>query len=768
MSQKMLRVIAQSIIWLCLAVILFSPLYLNSHLFFPFIVTKTIAFNIAVAVMFLAFLFLALKNSDYKIRLNLTVILMAVYIAVIFMASLLGNNFYRSFWSNNERSEGILLLLHLFLFLTVLTGFFRKLKEWLYVFDLFFFSSFLVALIAFGQYLNIPWLFASTGGQRLAGTIGNAGYMAGFLFFSIFFGLLLLFKRNNIYLRIYYGLVILLESFIVLYTDTRGGILALFISGLLFVLYLLFFYFRGDKSAAAKNKKLFLAGWLILALALIFSTWLFLNSGSDLVKNSRVLARMASIASESVTAQNRLMTWGSAWQGFKERPILGWGYENFYQPFDQYYNPKIFRHAGSVIWYDRAHDIIFDRLITGGLIGFLSYFALLLLPFYYLWRKYRQKQGDSKRYFIPVIFTLIIFGYLIQNLFIFEALVTYIPLFLVIGFVGVFGRHYEWKFLENKNFKIALLAVFIIAFTPILYLVNIKPLKANIDLTKAISAPNLTFDQRIDLFESVLARQTNGNQEYRRQLFNFFQDAASAKDVDQPTLARLAGLVEKENKKQIAENPYSVTNYLVEMRFNNMMFNLTGNINYINNNPSLFAKAKELAPNRQHIYFEIGYTNFYLANYLKQNNQTDSADANYKLAIEAFAKALDLNDQNLEPYRQLANILVVAGDSRQLNDLLARLELMKNKYNPADFLTQLINVAISAKSYNSIELLANKLIALDPNNPQYYVQAAMAYAYMGNNDQAIEMAQKVAAFGPDYKKQSDDFIKKVKSGEFKK
>ena len=62
---------AKAVIWLCLGAILFSPLYLNSHLFFPFIVTKTVVFNVATVIMFLAFLVLAWKSDDYKIRINL-------------------------------------------------------------------------------------------------------------------------------------------------------------------------------------------------------------------------------------------------------------------------------------------------------------------------------------------------------------------------------------------------------------------------------------------------------------------------------------------------------------------------------------------------------------------------------------------------------------------------------------------------------------------------------------------------------------------------
>ena len=72
---------------------------------------------------------LAWKDSEYRLRLNMVVILIAVYLGILTLASALGNDFYRGFWSNNERSDGILLLIHLFLFSWVITSFFRKIKE---------------------------------------------------------------------------------------------------------------------------------------------------------------------------------------------------------------------------------------------------------------------------------------------------------------------------------------------------------------------------------------------------------------------------------------------------------------------------------------------------------------------------------------------------------------------------------------------------------------------------------------------------------------
>lgn len=668
----MLEKIAKYLIWAGLIVILFVPLYLNTHLFFPFIVTKTLAFNIAIEVMFLAWLFLVFRDNNYKIKLNLAVVLFAVYLIVIFLSSLLGDNFYRSFWSNNERSEGILLLLHLFVFLLVITNFFRQFKSWLIIFDIFLAASLLVSLYAIGQFFHLSWIPASSGGVRLAGTIGNAGYMAGYLIFGIYVAFILAFNRPEQYLKFYYISAIILEIFIVFNTYTRGGILALLLTGFLFSLYLLFYYF--------KNKYLKLIGVGVIILAIILPVLLVKNKNTEFVNDHQILARIASISGQSNTSQTRLMTWHSAWLGFKDRPILGWGYENFYQPFDKYFNPLMYDDAGSVVWFDRAHNIIFDRLLTGGIVGLVAYLALLFVPFYYLWLYYYKKE-DKNSYFIPVVFSLIILAYFIQNLFIFEALVTYIPLFLTIGFVSLFSPNYNFDFLKNDKFKFSLVLIYLILFLPIIYFVTIKPYQANTALVQALSRPDISINQRINTFKYLIGKNTNGNPEYRQQLVNFLNNLAiNSQSVDQKYLVDLANFTELEVNRQIKDNSYSVTGYLLLMRFNNFMFNASANPKYIEQNLQIAEIMKKLAPNRQHVYFEIGYTYFGLANHYKKINDEKNLQDSFGMAVSQFEKAMSLNEKSPESYKQLAIILAFGGVKDRAIEMAQKASLLNKNY----------------------------------------------------------------------------------------
>lgn len=769
MKKNKLEKILEYIIWLGLAVICLSPLLVSGSYYFPFITFKTLIFKIAVAVVFLAYLALAYINKKYRIKLTLPIILFSLYIVTVFISSLLGGNFYLSFWGNNERSEGLLLLLHLLLFLIVLVGFFQPTEEdlktklhhtgkWLMIFDVFFLVSVLVSFLALGQHLHWSWIIKSAGGIRLASTIGNAGYVAGYLIFSIFFASLLIFFRKNKWLRLYYTLGVLLHIFVVFNTLTRGGIISLVLSLVLFVLYFAFARFK-------RNKAIVSSAIIIALLAVGFIGLIFLNKKADWVQKNNVFETISRISAEEVTAQNRLMTWESAYKGFKEKSILGYGYENFYIVFDKYFNPKIYRKAGSVVWFDRAHNIIFDRLITGGLVGLLLYLGFLFLPVVCAWKYFRKHfKGD---YLVPVIFSLLILSYFIQNLFIFEALVTYIPLFLTIGFLSHFCPSWGDKFSQSFKPYLSLLVIGIVAFIPLMYIVNIKPAQANRSLIKAIvfsqdNKPQEAYDQ----FIKTIEMNTYANQEYRQHFGEFVAALASAQGIDPNFQGAAAIRAEEEFDKQIKEKPKSARNCLMFMRFLNTTYQF--NIERVNKALALGKKAIELSPTRPMTYHEIAYSEIYLGRYYDNLGKHEQAKSHYDVAIDDLQKGIDLNDKVTDSYVNMIMALTFINKTERVEQLLKKMDDTGIDYHTAESLERMANTAVHATEYELLAIFYEDLTQINPENPDYLVNLALSYAYQGEKEKAIAVAQKVADFGETYVEQSKSFIEDVKAGKFKK
>ena len=733
------------VIWACLAVIVFSPLYVSGTLFFPFITTKTFAFQIAVEIMFVAFSALCLADKKYRFHLNVAVGLMLLYLVILTIASAVsGNDFYHSFWSNNEREDGILMLGHLCLFAAVLTGFFRSVKDWLYLFDMFVIASFAVALTALDQfiYLSFPtvWVdhfMAASNGSRLAATIGNAGYVGGYMIFGIFIALFLALKRSNVWARAWYIAVIVLELFITIQTQTRGAYVALGLGGLVAAIYLMWFYF--DK----KYLKIALA--TLVAVGIIGLSGIFIFKNSAFVKGNDILNRVASISISEGTANNRLITWGIGWQAFLDKPLLGWGQENFYQAFDKYYTTK-----NSEQWFDRCHNMICDRAVTGGIFGVLAYLAFLLVPFWALWKYYTkeyQEQAEMKdnlarRFLTPIIFTILIGAYLIQNMFIFEALATYVPLIIVLCFVGMFSRDFKPEWLSGQQTKIGIFAVSAVCFLPSLYLFNLSPMQANQDFIKVLGNSSATVKTKIDAFEDVLDRNQTGNQEYRKHYFNYYQDvfAQYLSDSSLQTseniqlLGNFSNVMEQEFNKQISENPHSVSNYLLLLRLYNVAY--VFDISRLDKALANAETAIALSPGRPEVYYEVASSYYYSAHYAWESEESAKGEEYIRQAVGMFYRGAKLNNHPTEGFDDLAQFLIAISSQKHGADIAAALAggdlgdgLKASDLTAAlsQWLSQPYDEADAAKSDSRKTQLAqilNWLLAADSGNAELKAQLA--------------------------------------------
>ncbi len=749
----------KGIIWIGLAGICFVPLIVGSSYYFPYIVPKTLAFRVIVEVIFLAFLGLAILRKEYRSKFNLVLVLFFFYLVTVFISSALSGSFNFSFWSNNERSEGLLLLLHLFIYLIVLSGFLRRLKDWLIVFEISFLSSILVTLYSIGQHFHLSGFIVSAGGARITATIGNAGYVAGYLIFNLLFGLLLFYFRKNKFLRWYYILGILLQIYIIFNTLTRGGIIALVFSLALFIGYLAFSYLKNNKLVKR-------AGLGLIILFIIFTSFVFANKEADWIRNNNVLERITSISVSATTAQNRLMTWESSYKGFKEKPILGYGYENFYQVFDKYFNPRIYRHAGSVVWFDRAHNMIFDRLITGGLIGLFLYLALLILPLFYIWKHF-LKNKTSSGYYLPVIFSLIILAYLIQNMFIFEALVTYIPLFIVLAFLSQFCPDWGKNISQSKKPYSILLVLCIIIAVPLTFMLNVKPILANRDFIKALiySQQNMP-TQAYDGFIDVLDRDTLGNQEYRQHFGEFIATTINLPDkkTEENWEKTITVRGEQEFENQMAEKPLAARNYLMTMRF--LLKTYQYDISRLEKAIEIGKQVEKLSPNRPQIFYEVGYSKYYLGKYFENAGRKEEAGKLFDEAIVNMQKAIDLQDQVTESYINMIMLLLVTNRSDGIQAYFDKMDQFGLSYHDEASLVRMANSAIQSKEYEWTKRFYQELVKTSPDKPNNWVNLALAYAYLGQKEKAIETAERIKEFGGDYARQSDLFIQDILSGGF--
>jgi len=712
----------------------FLAFIVSSSMFFPFITGKNFSFRIIVEVMTALWLVLLLFDARYKPRKSWVLAMLAIFVGVVALSSVFGENFYRSFWSNYERMEGLVTYLHLFAYFLVLAGTMKTEQVWNRLFHTTLFAS---AIIAFYGVFQLFGILQTHQGNRLDATLGNASYLAVYMIFHIFLAMVLFYRARD-YRKWIYFFIIVLESFVLYHTATRGAILG--IIGGLFISWILI-------AVLSSNKKTKLAHIsLLAAMAVIIGGFLLLKT-TDFVKTSPVLSRFAGISLTEGTTESRLTIWKMSWRGFKEKPIFGWGQENFNLVFNKYYEPILYKQEP---WFDRAHNVFFDRLTTNGIFGLLSYVGLLGASLYYLWAK-RKKTGLSVE--DSAIFGSMFLAYFFNNLFVFDNLISLILFATFLAYIGFrakagapipasahelqSGRPSEAS--KGADYGKAVYAVIIgAAFVFVIYAVNIPGIlasKAIINAFKTAATGNA--QGAFEGFQKAISYNSFGSMEAREHLSSFAMQVYSNPNLDKEFKDKVANYTINELKKQNEQYP----NDIREMIFLAAVYNKTQKYEEA---ISLLNKAIEVAPRKQQLYFELG------TSYLNKGDNENG--------MATLKKSFDLDQNNEEARRIYAVSAIFAGQ-----ESLAE-ELMKDRGGTIQDDERFLRAYAQKNNFEKITAILKIFIEKNPTNIQYRLKLAAVYLQAGYRTKSIEQLQKAIEAIPDFKKQGEYYIGEIKAG----
>ncbi len=502
MNKQILRVV----IFAGLFAIPFVPLLVSSSFFFPFITTKAFAWRIIVEIISAAWVLLALLDASYRPKHSIILYSIFGFLAVIGLADLFGAAPIKSFWSNFERMEGYITLLHLGMFFVVMSSVFKEV-DWKRWWNVSLLASFVVVLYSVLQITGFKTI--NQGGVRVDGTLGNAIYLAVYMLFHIFVAALFMWREwKNVVLRWVYALLIFSQVFILYYTATRGAILGL-IGGLFVAAVLSIFNKNEDERMVRK------AGVIILLALTLLVGGFFSLRNTEFVASSPVLSRFSSLTMGELKTQGRYFVWPIALEGVKERPLLGWGQENFNYIFNEHYRPEMYRLEP---WFDRAHNIFLDWAVAGGILGLLSYLALYVALLLAIWKNISFSHTEKS------ILTGLIAAYFFHNFFVFDHLISYILFFSLLAYANTRAPGSESKQEQRilpKNTLFFALPVVSVALLAMFYFVNVRPALANIRL---ISALYTLQSEKIDgslaasLFKSAYGTSLLGRPEVVEQI----------------------------------------------------------------------------------------------------------------------------------------------------------------------------------------------------------------------------------------------------------
>lgn len=596
-----MRHLEQALRWIAIGGIFLLPFIVfivTSSLFFPFITGKNFFFRIVVEIMTASWLALALISSEYRPRRSWLLGAFALFVAVMAIADAHGVMPFKSFWSNFERMDGWVTLAHLFCYTVVAASMLTTERLWKALMHTMLGVSVLVSGYGLLQLAGMATI--NQGGVRLDATFGNATYLAVYMLFMIFIAAFLLAdawvarapgRRTGIVLA--YGAVIALDFMILFFTATRGALLGLIGGAMLAALLMTV------QAPRSRNAWRVLVG-LGVVLVLAAGFWAFRDAAW--VKNVEALNRLATISLSDTTTAARFMNMGMALKGFEERPILGWGQENYAIVFDKYYDPNMWPNEP---WFDRVHNIVFDWLVAGGVLGLLGYLSLYAFALLGLW------QGNTFTRSERSIMTGLLAGYFFYLLFTFDNVTSYILFGTVLAFIAwrvaqertslpivvhTFPKEYLWV-----TTGIAVVLAWGAAWS-----INADALAQNRTLLQAI-APQGDLAKNHAYFAQAANNGSFGTQEVREQLIQAAASMAPNTSIPNETKKQFFELAAMQMLAQMQASP-------LDARFPLFLGMLLDSYGDYANARTALARARELSPAKQSIIFQQAATEAALGN----------------------------------------------------------------------------------------------------------------------------------------------------------
>lgn len=581
----------------------FVPLVVvPSSFIFPFIVPKILLFRSLTTLMLGCYILLLFINwQEYKIKFTPMNLVLGFFVLSFAISTFVGVDPYHSFWDNHERMLGLFTILHYFIFYLFCSSIFKNWSEWKNALKIFLFAGSIVMILGMVQKVD-PTFLMNQSGDRVASTLGNSIYVGGYALFLFFASFLLLTKEESYFWKIVWCAAGMVSFTGMIFSGTRGSLLG-FLVGIFVVLPC----YSITLKSRPQVRRFSLA---ILAIGVVALGILFLNRQNTAVFNIPVLGRLLNSSLSMGTGSTRLIAWNIAVDGWKERPIFGWGPNNFFYAFNKYYNPKSLEFGYSETWFDNAHNIILNTLTVQGSFGLLCYLSIFVIAILVLWRNEELKK---KNLHLVVVGSAFLLAHLVQNFTVFENPTSYLYFIFWLAMINCLTQKSTVAQTErdarsrDEIIKLPFLISTGVLVAILIFLFNIQPARANM---KTFAAMNMLYSDpirgvvaikdalgfnspHIDDIRSDLARAG-------MQILNGSSERLGKESSDE-----LASLIYENLKNNLILHPMDIRTHIMLAQLGQMIYMSKKDPQYLLKAERNLDDALILSPRRQQISYML-------------------------------------------------------------------------------------------------------------------------------------------------------------------
>ena len=745
---------------------------------------KSISFRIIFSVLIFLFLWqivskkISISYLESKIKSSSVLIYLLLSLFFVYLlATIFSVNSHFSLWGDPNR-EGGFVNFSFYIFFAILAFLIIKKDDWRKIIDFSIIIGLIVCAIAIFQKFGIFSKYLIPVPDKPVSVMGNPILLSIYLllmsFLPISFGII---EKNKIKKIIYIFSATLFFLMVFFLTQTRGTYLGFFVG------FSFFFFFYPKKTKVFQGIKIYGALFLVLLILGMFSLKVYLDNNLYIyqklpVSVSEPLDRALGLFEGTKITEARVSVWKISLDAFKEKPILGYGPENFVIAFDKYYDPSLPK-IGQITpgddlieWFDRAHNFVFDIAIAGGVVALIIYISIFAVLIWYLQKiKYRDKEPEynfnNSDTIIAHGLQATFLGYLTSLFSAFDSVSTYIIFFFLVGYalhlIGSINLQTKNELTNNKkleifsnnlyNYKIIIFSSLSVALVWFVWSYNLKPLYLNKEINIALFYSTLRQERACEKALNIIDRiypstQSSIINNYLGQKSTSIIYKCSDK-LKNKKPEELVNQIIDIIDKNIEKNPQYVTNWILRGEYTGILikeknketenvFVLTEETKRLKDEADFyFGKALQLSPRRQLILKDLADVNI--------------ATGEYRAAQENLQKCIDLNPSYSRCYWYLA---LNNGYQKKYEEFKKFLEIAKEKnygVESPESLQELVNMYIRNNDYQGLSETYPRLITLtqDPlERAQLHASLAATYKELGEKEKAIQEVLKIKEIIP--------------------
>jgi Flp pilus assembly protein TadD len=387
-------------------------------------------------------------------------------------------------------------------------------------------------------------------------------------------------------------------------------------------------------------------------------------------------------------------------------------------------------------WFDRVHNVIFDWLVAGGVVGLLTYLSLYATSLWALWR------GSVFSALNQSILTGLLAGYFFYLLFTFDNIMSYVMFTAVIAYIAT--RTSEKAEPVTTKALIPFKAAPLVAISAVLVVgasvwgANASAYAANRTLIQGLSPQQGGIAVNLEKFKEALAYNSFGTQEVREHLSQTAAQIGGMAEASADIKKTFYDLAISEMQKQSDEVPASA-------RFPFFLGILKDTFGDHEGARVALQKAHENSPGKQAIAFQLAMN-------AVARGSTGEATA---LLEQAYVSAPEYREAAL----LYALALVSSGQFDKADPIVS--EIADGTYTPDQ---RLLGAYVSQGRYDKVATLMSLYIAKHPDDAKARVTEAAALYAGGNKEAAVRSLEETQKVIPQSASAAAALIQQVKAG----